>query len=671
MSIFAFYTSASAQLGQNCPEDLIPRQDNKSRLYGYSNLAAEWIIPAHYVKVYPFIGNKAVVMLGTKLGVINCEGYLVIPAEYDDFTIFNVDKTWAKKAGTWSLINDKGQKLINEEMSDVHTIQAEYDFIWVKKDKLWGIFSERSFKFIAKPQFDMFQTLSEAASIVKLGDSLGVISHEDGTYFIKPNIQNIIKINKTAFAFKQAGKWGVFDDEGAIWMQPNYDTIYVTTSKLLTVRKDNQWGIIDFKEKEVLPIKFQEVGAFSNGLSKVKLNDKYGFVNQHGKTIIPIIYDTAHDYKNGNAIVMQNGKYGIIDGNNKAIAKIEFQDIVRNYSQPYYVAKKENKWSFYSISFEKIAPESFDKIFITDSSAFMRVVNNEKCQFFNLQKGNFTFGNTYQECKAFSNGFALIMLNDKWGVVNEKGILIIQTNYENIDYEYNNGKYIFFVKDKGKVGVLTQDGKQMIPIDYDLITSSDKGLFKVKKGNKYGILKSNGQVSLDFKYDYMSSGKDSVLVPEFPAIIQDGKKYGLINEKGNEILKPSYDHIKYLGENLYAFQKKKLWGLLKADGNILVEAEYQYIGLYNEKLAPVEKDGKWGYIALGGKFAIQPIFEEVGIFYKDYACVKENGKWGVIYKNGKWYRKPEFDTYLDTKDGYRVLTKDGKEHKLNESGMFR
>ena len=44
--------------------------------------------------------------------------------------------------------------------------------------------------------------------------------------------------------------------------------------------------------------------------------------------------------------------------------EIEFQNIIRNYSQPYYAAQKENKWSFYSLTFEKIAPESFDKIFI-------------------------------------------------------------------------------------------------------------------------------------------------------------------------------------------------------------------------------------------------------------------------------------------------------------------
>lgn len=660
------------QMGQNCPEDLIPRQDKHSRLYGFANLAGEWVIPAHYVKVFPFVGNKAVVMLGTKLGVINCEGYLVIPAEYDDFTIFNVDKTWAKKAGNWSLINDSGKVLASDQMSDVHTIQPEYDFIWVKKNGLWGIFSEKTLTFTAKPQFDMFQVISEAASIVKTGDSLGVISHDDGTFFIKQNISNIIKLTKTAFAFKQRGKWGVFDDEGAFWMKPEYDTISLASPKLLNVRKNGLYGVIDFKEKEIIPVKYESISVFNNGLAKVKQDGKYGFINQHGKVIVPINFDQADDFKNGYSVVKQDTLYGIIDPTNKFAVKLEYQNIVRNYfTNPYFGLKLAGKWTVLASKMDKVSDDKFDTLFINDTTTFMRVVVDNKYKYYNLLKGTYSLNQSFTSANEFRNGMALVSNDGKFGIINEKGEILVPTAYEAIDYEYLNGKYIFYVKNNGKWGVQTSDGKFLLPCEYELLVTSEGKFFKAKKGGKYGVLKITGQPVLDFKYTFISNGKESKVLPEWPAIVMDGKKYGLIEAKGEEVFKPSVDSIFYLGEGLYGYKKKKDYGILRSNGGYLNEGEFTDIKPFVDKVAMAKKGEKWGYIALGGKFFIQPLYQEVSLFYKNNAAVKLDGLWGIVDKTGKVIRKQEFEEFKDFGNGNRVFYKAGKEFKIDENGVVK
>lgn len=662
------------QLGQNCTEDLIPRQDKHTRLFGFANLAGEWLIPAHYVKVYPFIGNKAVVMLGTKLGVINCEGYLVIPAEYDDFTIFNVDKTWAKKAGNWSLINDHG-KILSDQMSDVRTIQPEYDFIWVKKNNLWGIFSERSLQFTAKPQFEMFQVISEAASIVKTGDSLGVISHDDGTFFIKQNVSNINKLNKTAFAFKQRGKWGVFDDEGAFWMKPDYDTISLANSKLLVVKKDSLYGLIDFKEKEVVPIKYAMISPFNNGLAMIKQGGKYGFINQHGKIISPIAFDTASDFRNGYSIVKINGLYGIIDVTNKFSVKPEFENIISNSNQngaaSFYGLKKEGKWSVVASRMEKISEDKFDSLCINDTTTFMRVLVNNKYRYYNLTRGNYELPLSFTDAQEFRNAMAIVNNEGKFGVINEKGLFLVPANYEDVDYEFLNGKYIFYVKEKGKWGVQGFDGKMIVPCEYELLVTSDNKFFKAKKNGKYGMLKINGQECIEFKYQFLSNGKESSVMPEWPSIVYDGKKYGLIDPKGEELIKPSLDKIFYLEEGLYGFQRKKEVGILRANGTMVVDGDFSDLKPFMDKIAMAKKGDKWGYIALGGKYFIQPLYDEVSPFVKNTACVKLNGLWGVIDKSGKMIRKPEYESFKDLGNGDRIFIKEGKEFKVNELGGLK
>lgn len=670
ISILANFVSAQ-QLGQSCTEDLIPRQDKHTRLFGFANLAGEWIIPAHYVKVYPFTGNKAVVMLGTKLGVINCEGYLVIPAEYDDFTIFNVDKTWARKAGNWSLINDKGKVLVSDQMSDVRTIQPEYDFIWVKKNDLWGIFSERTLQFTAKPQFDMFQVISEAASIVKTGDSLGVISHDDGSFFVKQNVSNINKLTKTAFAFKQRGKWGVFDDEGVFWMKPEYDSISLASTKYLNVKKDGLYGVIDFKEKEIIPIKYESISSFNNGLALVKQSGKFGFINIHGKIISPIAFDTAHDFRNGYSIVKINGLYGIIDPTNKFSIKPEYENIIRNYDpllvNPFFGLKKNGKWSVLASRMDKVSEDTFDSLYICDTTAFMRVIVNQKYKYYNLNKGYYSISNDFDIAQEFRNGLAVVSNNSKFGVINQKGEFVVNVTHDSVNYEFLNGKYIFYVKDNNKWGVQSFEGKTIIPTDYELLVTSDNKFFKAKKNNKYGALKLTGQESIEFKYTFLSNGKESINIPEWPAIVIDGKKYGLVDQRGEEIFKPSVDLIFYLGEGLYAFLKKKDYGILRANGGVLSEPEFTQINPFIDKIAIAKKGEKWGFVSLGGKFFIQPIYQEVSQFYNNFSYVKVDGLWGVIDKSGKVVRKPEFDDFKDLGDGHRVLYKLGKEYKLDES----
>ncbi|HOY95525.1 MAG TPA: WG repeat-containing protein, partial [Catalimonadaceae bacterium] len=93
----------------DCEEELFSKKDKQTRLFGYVNAIGEYRIPPSFLKAMPFVGRNAVVQQGKRFGVINCEGILVVPADYEEIASFSNGKGWVKKGGLWGLADLKGR----------------------------------------------------------------------------------------------------------------------------------------------------------------------------------------------------------------------------------------------------------------------------------------------------------------------------------------------------------------------------------------------------------------------------------------------------------------------------------------------------------------------------------------------------------------------------------
>jgi hypothetical protein len=97
-TVIASYTSR-AQVLMPCPDELVPKYDKDKRAWGYCDVFGMMVLEPIYTKVSPFKENTAVVQKGNLSGVINCEGMVILPLQYEKLTSFRNDKIWAKKDG--------------------------------------------------------------------------------------------------------------------------------------------------------------------------------------------------------------------------------------------------------------------------------------------------------------------------------------------------------------------------------------------------------------------------------------------------------------------------------------------------------------------------------------------------------------------------------------------
>lgn len=120
--------------------------------------------------------------------------------------------------------------------------------------------------------------------------------------------------------------------------------------------------------------------SFHEGLARIKKNGKYGYINKRGQLVIPYTYKRAGDFKDGVANV----------------TKANGEDIYINKS-----GRQVNKPS--------------------NLSGIITVKENRTTYYFTDKNGNRLFGEVFDDAGDFSEGFACVKKNGKWGYINEQG----------------------------------------------------------------------------------------------------------------------------------------------------------------------------------------------------------------------------------------------------------
>lgn len=172
-----------------------------------------------------------------KVGYINTQGKLVVPAIYDSLIDPDdkYDESWAKS------VSDEG-------------------LIVVAKNGKYGVIDTQN-KTIVPFKYAEINNFSEGMASFRRGDKWGFLN-SSGKEVIAPQY----RLNGSF-----AGYYGF--NEGVV-----------------NVSKNDKWGAIDKTGKVVVPIVYDNIQPMSEGLMGVQKGDYWGFVDKNNKTVIPFKY---------------------------------------------------------------------------------------------------------------------------------------------------------------------------------------------------------------------------------------------------------------------------------------------------------------------------------------------------------------------------------------------
>lgn len=251
-----------------------------------------------------------------------------------------------------------------------------------------------------------------------------------------------------------------------------------------------------------------------------------------------------------------------------------------------------------------------------------------------------TISAEYDEIQSKKGSFYITKLNNKQGIINENGKILLDNVYDNI---YTDDGFIIVKKDRKK-GVYDSDVKLILPIEYDKITITDNYIAVTKNG-KLGAFNYKGEQIIPFEYDL-----STITEPTFFRFNKN-KKAGVIDLMNNTIIPFEYYWIdkfttrtfdfpylndnKFSTTNLYCAIKEEnntiYAGVFNDKGENILPVIYENIyNIYSNNLIGVSLNKKAGFVNLKNEIIIPFMYDEALPFNDNVSSVKLNNRYGVI-----------------------------------------
>lgn len=169
--------------------------------------------------------------------------------------------------------------------------------------------------------------------------------------------------------------------------------------------------------------------------------------------------------------------------------------------------------------------------------------------------------------------FVIITYHDKYGVIDDRGNLIIPIEYEYIEYY---GEDIVTVVKNDLIGVLSAiDGSVIIEIKYNGLKYWESGCFSAKLNNKMGIIDKTGKEIIPIEYKHIEPYSETLFLT-----INEDDMVGVLDNNNHFILEKC-DRV-FATKKYIMFEMHKKVGILDSNGTDIIPASTYEDGVLNE-----------------------------------------------------------------------------------------
>jgi hypothetical protein len=520
----------------------------------------------------------------------------------------------------------------------------------------------------------------------------------------------LIATKKTAVSEKT----GSIDINGKTIINFEYESLkaesnYITA--LLKVNNKYRYGILNQSGHFIIRPDWAYIKRISNSiwLTENETGDNFLF-NNTGSKILTHDIDSIGEFKDTFAIIYAGADRGLIHQNGQLIAEPIFKEIKFNESG-LPLGQRFDEWKLFTRENKILKLIEADSI-ETFTAGKLRLYRNHLINLVNENKPE-TIELTAQKISNPIQGYASIQKNNKFGLLDSTGRIIIQPKYDTI----KNFEEIWLFKSNqsGTSSWFLVNTKKPVSIKgtwSEIIPSGN--FFKIRKQGYAGVIDKNGFETVPPVYDSIYEIKENNITVRMLG------KYGIINHQEKWIIYPQNDPLELINDSLY-IQRSKTINYIRGipenliyftsnniylnrdfleetmpDGRIkkvsfsgveIRDSEHQVDKLFHpgtektshtkvtfpitEKLQGFYEDGKYGFKDERGRLRIANRYDSIVPFSESRAAVKLLGKWGFIDQFDKLIIQPQFDKPAFFKNQFALVLKDGKYGIIDHDGQTR
>ena len=301
-------------------------------------------------------------------------------------------------------------------------------------------------------------------------------------------------------------KLGFLKEDGTEITSYIYGFAYLFNEGLACVMKDNKYGFIDREGTEIIPLLSDKATPFSEELAYFELDN---------------IYDDINFFNNGFAIVRSGGNVGIIDKKGNKIIPTEYNWI--NIEKNYFATSKNDMITYFDFFGKKINSDEVIFSIVKTYDNYTIFINNAHYGVLDSNK-NIILSPVYNYIKFIEGSdLFIIKLNDKYGIINDKGEIKGPLQYDNIHIPYRNEETAYaIIRNKAKKGILRlSDFAETIAPYYENIEIIDKNFVIVYLEEKYGTEVVPASYDYIFSHSNIYHSNTSALAHNYNSSIKD------------------------------------------------------------------------------------------------------------------------------------------------------
>ena len=277
----------------------------------------------------------------------------------------------------------------------------------------------------------------------------------------------------------------------------------------------------------------------------------------------------------------------------------------------------------------------------------------------------------YDEIEPFMDGVARVEIfgdyPTHYGYIDEQGNEVLPVIYTDADdWFYRSMRFsdLIVVGIDQKYGCFDKKGKKILPLEYGSIGNYSSGLATIYQDGKMGCINKEGKIVIPIIYERVSD-----FGIETTTVQKDGK-WGIINKAGEVVLPIIYEaEIRFSGE-LAITKLNGKFGAITKTGTVLIPFQFESLAYFREGLAHAILNGKHGFINEKGETVIPFEYDWAGNFNEGFVIAKKDNLWGHLNKEGKVTTPFEYEQTGDFNRGLSNVKKNGKSGRINTTGKI-
>lgn len=383
---------------------------------------------------------------------------------------------------------------------------------------------------------------------------------------------------------------------------------------------------------------------------------KVGFADSDGNVVIKCVYESATPFNDGVAIVSKGGKSGLIDTTGKVVLPLQYKQISK-WNAHLYLVNKGKVMGLADHSGKLVLPAVYS--LISKPNVYNKAL---------IAKGG----------KATANDKKTYMANAKYGIIDERGNVLVHPKFKGL-YEfandganvtaYHEGKYLLYsyhhttdtlvtdckylgFSQNGlniyNAGIMDETGNQLLKVGLYSIVMAPKGdmvRYYITKKNEtvcgYHNLATNKALKIG---THKGAVKDLTFWThgDFNGEIApvNGSSWSFVDKSGT-VVRTGYTSLKHsIDSKLWAAKNAEgKWDVFDESGNGVAslsgyEDIYLPSNFGSKELFMVQKDATFGGVTRNGEVVIPFEYEAASASIYDFVAVKKNAKVGALASNG-------------------------------------